>query len=297
MKGERSAGARGKFRQSRDADLSFSVVEQGEDNQIIAALSRGLAVLDAFSRADTSLGNAELAARTGLTKSTVSRLAYTLARHNYLQFDPHSREYRLGVGAITLGAVALAMTNVRTLALPLMRELAAGSRFNVGLGTRVDRQMVYTDACEGDALISLRLLPGSRIPIATSAMGRAYLARLTPGEREAVLAELRPRYDDDWPTVLAGVDAAVAEYERYGYCSSIGDWHKDINGIAVSIVTPPGEPVRIFNLGGPAYALSEAELRETHAPRLLAAVRTIEDALGIHDARLQGGPCRQETVA
>lgn len=297
MKNERSAVARVKFRQSRDADFSCSVIEQGDDNQIIAALSRGLAVLDAFRRSDTSLGNAELAARTGLTKSSVSRLAYTLARHNYLQFDPHSREYRLGVGAITLGAVALAMTNVRTLALPLMRALAVGSRFNVGLGTRVERQMVYTDACEGDALISLRLLPGSRIPIATSAMGRAYLAQLPPTEREVVLADLRLRYDDDWPTVLAGVEAAVAEYERYGYCSSIGDWHKDINGIAVPIAAPSGEPVRIFNLGGPAYALSEEELRETQAPRLLAAVRTIEDALGVHDARLQSGPSHEETNA
>ncbi len=281
MRSEKDAVPRAKHRQSRDCDLTTAIVEDGDDTQIVAALSRGLMLLDAFRRTDVGLGNAELAERTGLTKPTVSRLTYTLSRHNYLQFDVHRREYRLGVGAITLGAVALAMTNVRNIALPLMRELAVGSRFNVGLGTRAGKQMVYTDACEGDALISLRLLPGSRIPIATSAMGRAYLAFLEPDERAAVLADVRSRYDDDWPTVLHGVDAAIADFGQNGFCCSIGEWHKDINGVAVPIRAASGEPIHVLNLGGPAYALSEQELRENLGPRLIEAVRKIEAALGL----------------
>lgn len=273
--------ARLKVRQSKDIEVVDAQINDEDDNQIVAALSRGLTLLNAFRRTDVSLGNAELAERTGLTKPTVSRLTYTLARHNYLQFDSHRREYRLGTGAVTLGAVALAMTNVRTLALPLMRKLAEGSSFNLGLGTRAGLQMVYTDTCEGDSLISLRLLPGSRIPIATSAMGRAYLASLDPAEREALLADLRPRYDDDWPVVLQGVRGALLDYERYGYCGSFGDWQKDINGIAVPIAAPPGEEIRILNLGGPAYTLPELEMRERLAPQMLAIARKIEADLGL----------------
>ena len=280
MRTARKTVERAKLRQSKDVDLLDDLGET-EDTQAVAALARGLMLLDAFRRDDVSLGNAELAERTGMTKSTVSRLTYTLARNTYLTFDKARREYRLGVGAIALGAVALAMTNVRTTALPLMRRLAAGGRYNVGLGTRAGLQMVYTDACEGDALISLRLFPGSRIPMATTAMGRAYIASVPPDEREQLLAELQSRYDADWPSIRGGVHAAVEALERDGYCSSLGEWQKDIHGIAVPIAAPQGQPLYVLNLGGPAYALPEQELRERLAPRLVALGRQVEVTMGL----------------
>lgn len=274
--------ARAKPRQA--ARMGVEPALDADDTQIVSALSRGLLLLDAFTRNDGSLGNAELAERTGLTKSTVSRLTYTLALHNYLSFDPRSREYRLGAKAIALGAVALATTNVRTTALPLMRQLARGSHFNVGLGARDDLQMIYTDCAEGEALVALRLFPGSRIPIATSAMGRAYLAAAPAAEREEILGRLRDRYGDDWSRVRKGVEDAIGDHARDGYCVSIGDWQKDINGVAVPVASLPGEPRYVLNLGGPAYALAERELRERLAPQLVQVARTIEATLGLDPA-------------
>jgi len=277
MKAQATRSERAKPRQA--GQLGNVLQNEDTDSQIVAALSRGLALLDCFNRNDSSLGNAELADRTGLTKSTVSRLTYTLALHNYLTFDPRSREYHLGPRAIRLGAVALATTNVRTLALPLMQELATGSHFNVGLGTRDDLQMVYTDAVEGDALIALRLFAGSRIPMATSAMGRAYLSACPSEECEDVLGRLRPHYGDDWGRIRKGVDDAIVEYKRHGYCSSAGEWQKDINGVAVPIMAQPGGTLYVLNLGGPAYALSEQDLRERLAPGLIDIARQVEAVL------------------
>lgn len=282
MKTQPTTSERAKPRQA--GQLGNAVHADDDDSQVVSALARGLALLDAFNRSDSSLGNAELADRTGLTKPTVSRLAYTLALHNYLAFDPRSRQYRLGPRAIRLGAIALATTNVRTLALPLMQQLAAGSHFNVGLGTRDDLQMVYTDAIEGAALIALRLFPGSRIPIASSAMGRAYLASCPPAERDEILDRLRPRYGDDWGRIRKGIDDAIIEHERYGYCISVGDWQKDISGIGVPIAAQVGATRYILNLGGPAYALPERELREQLAPALIAIARQVESVLQPDDA-------------
>lgn len=277
MKAKASPSERAKPRQA--GQLGSALGEDDTDSQIVSALSRGLALLDCFNRNDRSLGNAELADRTGLTKPTVSRLTYTLSLHNYLTFDQHLREYRLGPRAIRLGAIALATTNVRTLAGPLMQQLATGSQFNVGLGTRDDLQMVYTDAAEGDALVALRLFPGSRVPIATSAMGRAYLAACPQPEREGILDSLRPRYGDDWSRICKGVDNAITELERYGYCTSIGDWQKDINGVAVPIAVTTRGSLYVLNLGGPAYALPESDLRNALAHGLIAIARQVEAIL------------------
>ena len=281
MKAAGQISPRCKVRQSRGSDVSSADVVESDDNQVVEALARGLALLDVFRRADVGLGNAELAERTGLAKPTVSRLTYTLARYEYLVFDQERRTYRLGVGAVTLGAVALAMTNVRTTALPLMKQLAVGGCFNVGLGTRAGRQMIYTDVCEGDALISLRLVTGSRIPMATTAMGRAYLNVVPSTERDGLLADLRLRYDAEWPTIRTGIKTAGDELAKYGYCASLGDWQRDIHGIAVPVCAPCGQAIHVLNLGGPAFALLEQELREKLAPRLVALAAEVEAKLGL----------------
>ena len=50
----------------------------------VAALDRAIAILDAFAAADRSLSLAEIAARTGLYKSTILRLANSLLRGQLL---------------------------------------------------------------------------------------------------------------------------------------------------------------------------------------------------------------------
>jgi DNA-binding IclR family transcriptional regulator len=268
---------------AKPRQLSRPIVGDAEDEadtQIVLSLARGLEILGAFRRSDTALGNAELAERTGFTKPTVSRLTYTLAAKGFLQFDARARLYSLGVKAIAMGAIALATTSLRTQALPLMRALAQGSQFNVGLGMRDGHQMVYIEACESDALIALRLFPGSRVPLATSAMGRAWLAALPASEREALMAELRPRYDDDWPRIVQGIEQACTDLASRGYCTSLGDWQKDIHGVAVPVRGPQGQERYVVNLGGPAYALREVDIVGKFGPQLVDLVRTLEELQG-----------------
>ncbi len=250
------------------------------DTQYVAAVARALQILDAFQPGEGPLGNADLAERTGLTKPTVSRLAYTLAQAGYLSFDQKRRDYELGGAALALGAAALSRRNVRHVARPLMRALAEeGASFNVGLGTRDRGMMIYTDTCEGKGLVGVRLYAGSRIPIPSTAMGRAYLSGLLPAERDALLQELRPQFGPEWPMVIKGVETALRDVERHGFCTSAGDWQKDIHGVAAPIRTSSDGRVFAVNLGGPAYLLPATELKAVLGPRVAQMARDIEAGL------------------
>jgi DNA-binding IclR family transcriptional regulator len=113
------------------------------------------------------------------------------------------------------------------------------------------------------------------MPIATTALGRAYLAALPEAERETLLDELRPQFGADWPTVRRGIEKALRDIERQGFCTSIGDWHKDINGAGAAIVMPDGREAYGLNLGGPAYLVPEGEILEQLGPRLAQTARKI----------------------
>ena len=262
-------------RQGHDAGA-----DGGDDSQFVTAVARGMQILDLCARAGRPLGNSEIAAATGLSAPTVSRIAYTLYTLGYLQFLPRARAYVPGARAAGLAATLLRHLDLRELARPEMAALARDAHFNVGIGTLDGDLMVYLDAFEGDALVGLRLRAGSQVPVLTSAMGRAWLAVQDEAARAVLLDRLRPHHGDEWPTLLQGLRQAERDLAERGYCLSLGDWHKDINGIAVPIVEPGTGTVYAINLGGPAYMLGEDSLRADLAPRLLAIAERLRARLG-----------------
>ncbi len=253
--------------------------EDTADGQFVASLARGLEVLSAFRAKEGPLGNQELAERTGLTKPTVSRLAHTLTRLGFLSYNPRQSTYELGGRALAFAYAAIASIDVAAAARPLMQALADDSSFNVGLGMPDRQAMVYTVTCEGKGPIHLALRPGSRVPIMTSAMGRAYLLGLEPHERDALLLDLQRHHGSEWDELLAKFDAAREEFRLHGFCTSLGDWHADIHGVAVPVAAPPGQRAFALNLGGPSYLLSRDRIFGELGPRLGDIAKQISTTL------------------
>ena len=160
------------------------------DRSFVVALSRGLDVLRAFHPNDGLLGNQELAARTNLPKPTISRLTYTLTKLGYLTPVPRFEKYQLAPSAMALGYAALANLGVRHLSEPFREELMRETGGAVAVGGRDRLSMIYFGQSRG-MTIGVQLDVGSRIPIATTAMGRAYLWALPEEERATLLRDLR----------------------------------------------------------------------------------------------------------
>src|SRR5690348_16941656 len=147
-----------------------------QDRHFVTALSRGLDVLSCFRSGSRLLGNQDISERCSLPKSTVSRLTYTLTKLGYLHYVRESGKYRLGTATLALGSAVLGRFDVRDLARPLMQELADATGTSVALGARQRLSMVCIEVCKGNAVLSLNMQVGMRLPLATSAIGRSYLA-------------------------------------------------------------------------------------------------------------------------
>lgn len=251
-----------------------------EDRHFVSALARGLRVLSCFRSGDELLGNHEIARRAGLPKSTISRLTYTLTKLGYLHYVQDSVKYRLGTATLALGSAMLARMDVRRLARPMMQELANFSRGMVSLGMRERVNMIYIENCRSQSALTLSLDVGSRIPLATTAMGRAYLAILPDAERDEVMEQIRAQDEANWPKIRAGVEKALEQYRRLGCAPSFGDWQKDVNAIAVAFRPGRGLAQLSINCGGPAFQLSPEFLLEEVRPRLIDVVRRLELAVG-----------------
>jgi DNA-binding IclR family transcriptional regulator len=247
------------------------------DRKFVTALARGLEVLRAFTPTEGLLGNGEIAERTGLPKPTVSRLTYTLTKLGYLAHVERLSKYQLAPAALALGYTALANIRIRQLARTHMQEVADYAGAVVALGTRDRLDLIYLELARSKHGAMLRLIQGSRLPITTTAMGRALIAGMPQDEREWLLGYIKRQEGKNWPKVKSGIERAIKDFETRGFTLTLGEWERDINAVGVPLIVPDG--VFAFNCGAPAFHFTREKLETDIGPRLVNMVRNVEVAL------------------
>ena len=201
-----------------DRKTSTDTLQTGaDDSRLVQAVARGLAVLRAFKPGENSLSNSELAERTGLSKPTISRLSQTLAALGYLSIVPRTGHYQLGAGIVALCHSLLAGMPHRIAARPVLQEIADFSRLPASVGMRDQLVMLTIETAHHPQMRPARFDLGSRLPIETSSMGRAYLFALSEDEREAMLHRIRLQWPrGEWRGVRARIDTAF-EVDRQAW--------------------------------------------------------------------------------
>lgn len=248
------------------------------DPKFVTALSRGLAILRAFGRNEAYLSNQTFAQRTGLPKPTVTRLTYTLCKLGYLAQDEPGGEYRLGSGVLTLGYGVLAAMELRERAALELADLCRGDNPNVAaaLGERHGHSVVYLVTHRSPGSVAMTFHLGGKVPLFHSSIGRAVLMGLPADRQEALLEQAQRGADQEEGQRMAqGLARARADFTEYGYCTSFGEWRKEINGIAAPVVPVEGGRLYAVNVGGFGF-LNPVEYLTGHcAPRLLRAVHNL----------------------
>ncbi|UIF89945.1 IclR family transcriptional regulator [Cupriavidus sp. UYPR2.512] len=209
------------------------------------SLERGIEILRAFRPGSEILGNSELAERTGLPRSTVSRLTQSLVETGFLQYDAGLRAYRLGVPVLSLAHAMRGGAAVLQVAAPFMRKLAEGEHLNVGLAMADRDEMVYLESIRYSRRASLRsVVAGQRVPMALTSLGRAWLAVAPESDRAALMADFSTRFAH-WRTVEAEIRQAIAHVQRHGWCAA--SWQPEV----VAVSTPlqlESHPIHVLNV-------------------------------------------------
>ncbi|WGH77287.1 IclR family transcriptional regulator [Jannaschia ovalis] len=160
-----------------------------EDRRFATTLARGLSVLRAFRAGEDGLGNAEIAERTGLPKSTVSRLTFTLQSLGYLTHARRHDLYRPGPALLVLGNLAAASIGFVEMAGPLMQRLADETGTMSMLLVRDGGRMLIVRTWRPNGIASLWLEVGARPPLNGSSSGHALLGALGADGFDAVVAD------------------------------------------------------------------------------------------------------------
>jgi len=267
----------------------IQVKTEDEDPRFNNALARGLAILRAFEIDRPLLGNLEIAGLTGLPKSTVSRLTYTLTQLGYLRYHEAPGKYELAAGVVGLAYPYIANQAAPSIARPLMVALAAKTRTNIGLGVAEGLSVLYLEYALGEREPNRRQRVGFRVPLIRTSMGRACIAALPVAEREQLYRTLQSNYPREWPILREQLDDAVAQVAARGWCVAAGTFQRLVHSVAVPFLHPDGRTVMAFNSQG-AAAVQTPAVMARNGRRLLELA---EEVLRRMTEAGQGAPSRR----
>lgn len=250
------------------------------DRRFVNALARGLDILRCYRPGEISLSNTEIARRTSIPKPTVSRLTYTLTQLGYLSYVSSLGQYRLAGGVLALGYAMLSNIEVRHIAQQAMQELAQDVGASVALAVRDRLEMIYVENCRTTARISLYLGVGSRIPLATTAIGKALLSITPESDYNYLMNHIRLSDEKNWPRIKRDIEQAQKDIQDRGFCITLGTWDSSIHSVGVPLLDIAGGQSMAFNCGGPSYLLPEDILINDIGPKLVNLVRQVERDLG-----------------
>lgn len=248
------------------------MAKKAKSDYLIQSVSRALDLLEAFSTKEGELGVTELARKLGLHKNNVFRLLATLETRGYVEQDPKTERYRLGVKVYEVASVFLEHLDLRRQARPHLESLAAKSGETAYLAVLDRGATVYVEMVESEQPVRAAPRLSQRFPAVRTAAGQALLAGLERQRQEeavagqAEAAQLRER-----------LGRVVAE----GYAVDQEEREPGVVAVAAPIRNLERRVVGAVECDAPAFRWTPARLRAELVPLVLGAAREIEIGLGV----------------
>lgn len=252
-----------------------------------------LAVIASACERGTLPNLTEVAAQSGINRSTVSRLLQPLIDARLVDQDPDTDRYSLGPQTARLGQIYLHHLDVNDVAGPILQALVDESQETAHLGVLDGTNVVYVDKHESPRSVRTGSRIGSRQPLYSTAMGKVLLAHAAPSVLDEVLREGMPQRS---PTTITDPEALRTEIERIrvdGYAIDDQENELEIRCVGAPVFDHQGAVVAAISLSGPATRLPIERLRELSA-LLMNATDEVSRRLAAPDEALRAQVIRTE---
>lgn len=238
------------------------------NTDFIASFAKGLQVIQAFRAERPRLAIAEVAALTGLDRATARRCLLTLHSLGYADYD--GKYFTLTPRVLRLGVGAIAAMPLAQFVQPWLDQLSEQIGQSTSVAILDDVEIVYIARAAQRRVMSIGLMPGSRLPAHCTSMGRVLLAALQESEARAIIerSDLSPRTVNsltDCDTIMARVLDAKAR----GHAAIDQEVELGLRSIAVPLYGHGGRVIAALNTGVAAVQPDLAQTVDLYLPALL----------------------------
>lgn len=225
-------------------------------SESLRAVERAADVLCALAQGGGPVGVRELSARMGISKSSVHRIMVSLESRGFVELEPSTGRYRLGVRAMEVGIAALDQMELHGVCRPFLEDLLRRTNETVNLAIldEEEAQVIYLAKLEPPQSIRINTRLGARRPAHSTALGKALLAELAPA-RLATILHRRPLARLTERTIVdpAELTRHLAESRARGYTVDDEEFELGIICVASPVWDRHGSPLAAISVSAPSF--------------------------------------------
>lgn len=239
-----------------------------KSTDFVGSLAKGLRVIEAFQADRPRLSITDVARDTGLDRATARRCLLTLVDLGYANYD--GKFFSLTPRILRLGVTALASMPLPQIVQPWLDQLSDQVEQSCSVSVLEGSEILYIARAAQRRVMSIGLMPGSRLPAFCTSMGRVLLASLPKDQARNVIesSDLTPRT----PKSLTDISDLMQELDRVrlqGYALVDQEVEIGLRSISVPLVNQRGETVAALNIGMAAIQTSATSVVSTYLDDLL----------------------------
>lgn len=241
-----------------------------------STLTKGLDLLRMMGRYPAGAPAAVFAQDSGLPFSTAYRLLGSLVDSGFVEFDPQTKQYRLGLSVFELSSKVASARGYDGAVVPVLKQLSATTNESCLFSIRDGHETVTIHTVDGPEFRQTTD-PGDRLPLHVSSMGKAILSALPSAEVQQLLIEFGfEARTEHTVTQPAALQQQVEAGRRDGYVYQREEVDLGMNAIAAPVVGSGGTVLGAVAIAAPLFRAGEHDLVAQHgalqdAARRLAA--------------------------
>lgn len=244
------------------------MVKREKANYMIQSVSHAIDVLEELCNAGGEIGVTELSKRLKLHKNNVFRLLATLELRGYVEQNPETEDYRLGVKSLQLGQSYLLQSSLVAKATPVLKKLSEATGETVSLAVLQNAQVQYPLSIESKRPVKVAARVGVSFSAKMNAAGRLLTAQLPDSLLEELLAPNTPQD--------AAIRNQLSELRSSGQIIDRAATEPDVVSIATVIRGNDGKVCGAVEVLVPQY---RAKI-DAITPAILESAEELSKALG-----------------
>jgi DNA-binding IclR family transcriptional regulator len=229
----------------------------------VQSVERTLDIIETLSEYRVGVGVTTLSNELKLHKSTVHRLLTTLMMRKYVEQDPETSKYKLGMKLFELGNAVLSKLDIRQQAMPYLRQLWKLTGETIQLAVVDQTKVLYIDVLETMERVGVKSNVGERTPLHCSASGKIWLANLPQERLEEVLKGIK--FESFTPNTITSIDKlkeAINKARELGYGIDNQEYILDLVSVAAPVKNSRGRVIACISIVAPALRTNEAKIKE-----------------------------------
>ena len=224
---------------------------------------------------------ARLSKDTGMNKATALRYLNVLESKGVV--ERCKMGWTLGLSLFELGSKVPVRQLVADKVRPIIERLARETGESVNLAYLADETAIFLDRAEANRSLRMRSMPGDRLPLYCTGVGKAILSQLS---EERIYAILGPgpleKFTESTYTDPEDIINEARRARELGYGIDSEEFEVGLTCYAMPLRIPSSDFVGAISISGPTARMKNPEIRDRFIYLLKQAIKDATEVLSPH---------------